>query len=833
MLDARIAPIFFFSGFASLFLQVVWFKQLTLVLGSSTFAMSVTVAAFFLGLGLGGALGGRVADRVARPLRAYGGFELGLGLGAPLITAFLGRWMAWVAPVAPWLSPESGRWQLAVVGFAFAVLLLPTTAMGATLPLLARFVVRSPGQIAGRVGLLYGLNTLGAAAGCAVVGFVAIGRLGVSASGLVGALIYVAIGVLSLWLSRDEPRLPPEPKGARATPGSRVYLLGFVVAANGFLSIAYEVLWFRMLRNFGHHTVYAFSAMLTVYLLGLVVGALICARWVAPRKESHLAAYAMLQAGTAAAATLSMAVLGVAPAVMWLLSAPDPAAGGPLAQAVDGTFALVGLTGLTVLLPTSLIGIGLPLATELVTERVGDVGSRVGGLYAASTLAGVLGSLLTAFVVLPGLGSAGALIAAILGNVGLFAVLLVGEASLRQDPRVTRVGVAMSAVAVFGVLVLGPRGFDQALRRFGGGQSVALIEETDATFLVMAYTSPTGEAYQQLLVNGESYANNLPTGRRYMALLGHLPVLAHPDPRRALVVCIGTGTTVGALSTWPSLEVDAVDLSQTVFDVAPHFVPKNHRFYENPRVNKIVADGRHFLLTTSRRYDVLTFEPPPPSDAGIVNLYSEEFYALARQRMNPGGIVAQWMPMDVGRAEVPRMMLHAMRAQFPHVVLFMGNQREGILLGSDQPIVFDPAKMAERLSGTPAGDDLAAVGFTEATTLFGTFIGGNAAVDRLIGDAATTTDDQPRIEYFNRYPPGRVTHGDVIAVREPLGAHVSSPVPPEALARAIQLADAVARAEEGLNASDFARIREAVASGQAIAPDDPLLREIQGSIPGK
>jgi hypothetical protein len=311
-------------------------------------------------------------------------------------------------------------------------------------------------------------------------------------------------------------------------------------------------------------------------------------------------------------------------------------------------------------------------------------------------------------------------------------------------------------------------------------------------------------------------------------MLGHLPVLAHPDPRRALVVCIGTGTTVGALSTWPSLDIDAVDLSRTVFDVAPLFLPKNHSFHTNERVRKIGADGRHFLLTTDRRFDVLTFEPPPPSDAGIVNLYSEEFYALVARRMNPGGVVAQWIPMDVGRKVVPRMMLRAMREQFPYVTLWMGNQREGILLGSDRPIVMDAGQIAARLDGSPAAADLAAVGIGGASALLGTFVGGNDAVDRLIGDAPSTTDDLPRIEYFNAWPSGRLWYDDVIAVREPLGSHVRGPV--DRLDGHIALADAISHAEQALYARDTTLGLREIAAALAFAPGDAFLLEIQAEL---
>ena len=177
---------------------------------------------------------------------------------------------------------------------------------------------------------------------------------------------------------------------------------------------------------------------------------------------------------------------------------------------------------------------------------------------------------------------------------------------------------------------------------------LAFREARDATVVVTGYESAEAGVYQQLLVNGRSYANNAPPGRRYMAILGHLPALLHPNPHSALVACIGTGTTIGALTVHPSLDrIKGVDLSQAVFDFAPLFEPLNHRFERQPQVETIVADARHYLLTGDRRFDIITFEPPPPQDAGIVNLYTREFYRLAKRRLERGGKLAQWVPLDL------------------------------------------------------------------------------------------------------------------------------------------------------------------------------------------
>ena len=264
---------------------------------------------------------------------------------------------------------------------------------------------------------------------------------------------------------------------------------------------------------------------------------------------------------------------------------------------------------------------------------------------------------------------------------------------------------------------------------------------------VLGYRSEETGAYQQLLVNGWSYANNAPPGRRYMATLGHLPTLLHPHPRSALIGCIGTGTTVGALTLHPELQkIAAIDLSKAVFDFAPLFQPLNHSFHLQPRVNRVVADVRHYLLRSDQKFDVITFEPPPPHDAGVVNLYSREFYALAKRRLAEGGVVAQWMPLDFSRQALPRMMIRTMMAEFPYVSLWIPNRMEGVAIGSMEPLRVDVGEWRRRMSAPQLRDDLAAIGFRSPVDVAVTFVAADRALSDFIGDGPIVTDDRPRIE---------------------------------------------------------------------------------------
>ena len=775
-----VTAIFLASGAASLILQVLWFKQLQFVLGSATVSVSVTVASFFFGLSLGSALGGRIADTVDRPLKIYGFLELALALVSFAVTALLSHWSTWVGWLSPMLDLESPFRLPLMVALSLAILSLPTMLMGATLPFLVKHLTRTQTDLANRVGLLYGFNTLGAAIGTLAVGFVLMGLWGITGSSLAAAVLYICVGGVALLVAHNASPLSPVTAKApapTAAPGDgRTSILIGIFACSGFVSIAYEVVWFRFLTNVSSSSVFAFSGMLGVYLLGLVIGALICARLLAPRKDQLLRYFAITHLLIAVAGTLTVAILGKARAVETALS-PIVSSLVPVpAQALLGDDVSFFLTcAVALLLPTTLIGISFPLASELTVRQMSVLGRRIGSLYALNTIGGVLGSLAAGFLLIPYLGSQGALTALIFLNVMLFVATTVSQPDLLGERSLWRQGTIAASVIAVSLLVLTPRYLERVLTAIEGADVLELRETRQATFAVVEYHENAAGTYQQLVVNSKSYANNRPEGRRYMAAMGHYPILLHQGPvETAVVICIGTGTTVGAVSTHQELKsVDAVDLAPTVFEFARHFVPINKQFYQNPKVHQIVADGRHFLLGTRETFDVVTLEPPPPHDAGVINLYTEEFYALAKQKMRPGGVLAQWVPLDFSRGTLPKMILKAMMGQFKHVSLWLPSRMEGVAIASDEPLKIDPRVLAMRMSNPGVAEDLTANGLHSPEDFLATFIAADEKLAAFVGDVPSLTDDRPRLEYYNWYPLGSVSVDELKRLREPIEAYVA------------------------------------------------------------
>jgi predicted membrane-bound spermidine synthase len=832
-LGAVVIAIFFTSGAASLILQVVWFKQLQLVLGSATFSVSVTVASFFFGLSIGSAFGGRIADRITRPLRVYGFLELCLALVSFAVTAFLSHWSTWVGWMSPLLNLESPARLPVIVFLSLATLTLPTMLMGATLPFLVKFLTRSQTELANKIGLLYAFNTLGAAIGTLSVGFVLIGLLGVTRSSFFASTLYACVGGLSLFAARHEHSLPVKGRKEERVASERAKadptLLIWLFACSGFVSIAYEVVWFRFLTNISGSSVYAFSGMLGTYLLGLVIGSLICAKFLASNKEKLLHYFAFTQVGIAVAATLTFAMLGKSGTFHSFFAAIVSAVVPARTQTLLGDDVSFFLTCvIALLLPTTLIGISFPLASELTVMRMSALGRRIGALYASNTIGGVLGSLTAGFILIPYLGSQWTLTALIFMNLLLFLAIVASQAGLLTS--LWRPGAIALGVVVVSFLLFGPHYLERQLTTFTGAKVLELRESKEATFAVLEYEDDAAGKYQQLLVNSKSYANNRPEGRRYMAAMAHYPLLFHKGPSEtAAVICIGTGTTVGAVSTHAELQsIYAVDLAPAVFDFAPYFIPINNRFHENPKVHKVAADGRHYLLGTHDTFDVITLEPPPPHDAGVVNLYTEEFYALAKLRMREGGVLAQWVPLDIGRGDLPKMILKAMLAQFKHVSLWMPSRMEGVAIASDEPLQIDRDVLAMRMSEPLVADDLTAIGLRSPEHLLATFVAADQTLAAYLNDTPSLTDDRPRIEYYNFYPVKPIRVGEIKRLREPVERYLTvGSYGDTQLDVARHVVDAIWDEHEATVDGDVNTARSALRVALNLEPDNRYLQFLQ------
>ncbi len=759
------------SGATALVFETLWVKQLGRVVGVEVHAVSLALSAFFAGLALGGAAFGRLADRTTRPLKLYGWLEAGaatLGFAATLaLSRSATLYVALQDTVGPlaWLLP-------------FTLVGLPAFLMGGTLPALLRALRPSDDAVAQATGLLYGANTLGAVLGTLATPFVLVPALGITLSALLAGVVGLGVGTAALAL--DRRRDPSKGPLAEMTPppsDARLALVLYAIA--GGIALGYEVVWSELLVPFLSTRAHAFAVMLATYLAGLAIGALLYARWNRGTGEPWRA-FGLLVGGAAASAVGAVFVLGE-----WLPQAQTFA--GMWAMRVTGRETIEVLARFVVasvailLLPTLFLGAAFPAAARLIAGTA-RVGRDVGAVAAVNTAGGIVGSLLTGFVLVPRLGlvrSIGAL---------AFAAALIAALAILKGGRGGRRPAALAVVIVLVVASLSalvPR--DRLATLWAdkrGGRLLFYEEDTGGTVAVIEQPAGRG-AFRRLYIQGVSNSGDAPASLRYMRLQALLPLLIHRgEPRSALVVGFGTGITAGALLAEPGLERRVVaELLPSVVRAGPLF-SGNLGAATDVRLQIRIGDGRQELLRRTERYDVITLEPPPPSAAGVANLYSRDFYELVRSRLEPDGLMAQWWPLPAQNDEDSRSLVRSFLDVFPHASAWTTELHEVLLVGSTSPLELEGARVEQRWRRGEIATILAEVGIESPAALLATWLTDRAGLERYAADAPPVTDDRPRIEHAAWVRRGEIRRvlprllevaSDVpLPLEDPLGAAVEA-----------------------------------------------------------
>lgn len=787
-LRALVMVCFFCSGATALVYEIVWMRRLALVFGATTLAVSTVLSTYMMGLALGAILLGRMADRSLRPLQVYAYLEFAIGLYALAVPHLIDVTM----PLYVMVAQQSGE-SLAVltlVRFAltFLILLVPTLLMGGTLPVLVRFVGRVETRWGIELGALYGINLAGAVTGCFLAGFWLIRLFGVRGAGELAAGVNLAIGLAALFASRlagplpdraegDEPPAVGETPPVSAVAGRQEKILRVVIFLSGFITMGYEVLWTRVLVFTLKSTVFAFSVILATFLAGLALGSWFFALFIEGRRgrwESLAGAH----------------FLG---GVLGLLSTLLSIQAEPLTRAISSSLGfspaihiatMVSASALVILLPATCMGIVFPLATRLLIGEVSQAGRELGRAYWVNSLGAVTGSLATGFLLIPLGGLEGGLV--------FFGVLqfVIGAIVLRQSGlaiSLRRGMLASAAVFLVAELVLmrtylvGPNPFDP-LETFPGGPHATYEAHHDGiTASVSVLRDEQGS--RSIRIDGFYAAADGAGLYGYMPMMTHIPMLLHPDPRRLLVICFGTGTTAGTGLLYPGAQIDVVDINQTVFDFADHFRDVNRDIRHDPRARLILNDGRNHLLVSPERYDVITSEPMPPTYAGVVSLYSREYYLLARERLNPGGLIAQWLPFHLLTVEESWQILRTVVSVFPETSVWLHGTTGIIVARREAPISLDLELIRQRMNVEPLRAALRQLEIADAMDFAALFATGPAGIEPLVRDVTEITDDRPSLEFDSLRSGGLSVIGSrvvaqAVALETLISAKRVQPLPP-------------------------------------------------------
>ena len=740
--------LFLLSGASALVYQVLWTRLLALVFGVTIHAASTVLAAFMTGLAVGSAVAGRLSDGVKRPLFAFAVAEAlvaAAALATPIGLDIVERMYIGLHDVA-------GSWPLtiAVVRFllSFAVLIVPTTLMGATLPLVIKSAVASRTILGRQVSLLYAANTSGAVIGTVVAGTWMIPQIGMSWAFRIGAIVNLVVCAGALVLERfASPIASPEHEETTVASDSptamspmirRLILLAFAVS--GFVSFALEIVWFRMLVVLFRPTTYAFTVMLATVLAGIAVGSWLSTAFVR-RGRSSLATLAVLELLLAVSAASSMILIGGANSTF---AAAAPFFGtGRLSY-----FGPMAVTSITAIFPPALfMGMAFPVGIALWTSATSmdRTGEQIGRIYAVNVAGAVAGSLATGFVLLPSIGSRGSLLL-VSGCALIMGIVLLAAASRRAVTVMT----SGAAIAIFAVIAAEVADPVAALlkSRYPREQAVWQKEDGHATVTILRRDSAFAPTVHGIYINGAHQASDAPTMVGYHRLIGTLPMAVHPEPARALVIGVGGGATAGAVAAYgQDVAVDVVELSAAVADAARRFVGINQGLFSRPNVTVRVDDGRNYMMLTAERYDVVTADVILPQHAGAGNLYSVEYYRLMRRVLNNRGIALQWIgsPTDTEY----KLIMRTFTTVFPHTTLWYGGS---LMVGSSRPLVLDEDAFRRKLERPAARVALGDVGLGSFAELLSRYKAGPAEMRAFVGEGLILSDDRPLTEYFLSLP---------------------------------------------------------------------------------
>jgi spermidine synthase len=749
-----LTTLFFGSGACALVYQVMWLRLLALVFGVTVYAASTVLASFMAGLALGSFAAGRLAARMRSPLRTFGLLEIGVGITAFLTPTLLeGVKDVWVA-IHPALPSNLVFVTAARFAASFAVLIVPTTLMGATLPIVMQSALvgdraasslgrRSLGE-GGRIGLLYAINTTGAIVGALVAGFVFVSDVGISMSFRIAAAVNLAIGITAILAARRvqaAPRDPPPAMANRTTPQgepldaatARVVLWTF--ALSGLLSLALEIIWFRMLVVFLRPTAYAFTIMLAAVLAGIALGSAI-ATPLLRRNGPWLAVLTLSQIAIGVTAVLSFNPLSR------LTTATERLAPSLAALGFDPYLGPLVIASLMAMLPTTLLlGFAFPIGLSLWSAGARDPARRIGMFYALNVCGAICGAMIGGFALLPLFGTRGSLIAT--SSLAAIAGVLLAIRLWRTRPNFAGFA-AIAGPAAFAMSALNAAD-PFALAGEQQHRNEQILWRKEGVQTTVAVHDRRGSAPHRILyLDGMHQSDDLPSTAFVHHRIGALPALLHPSPRTALVVGLGGGATPGAVARFPGIDVDVVELSSAVAEASAFFNHINFGLLQRPNVHLRVDDGRNYLLTTRKHYDVITADIILPRTAGAGALYAKEYFELVRKALADGGLALQW---NGAQTETPyKLIMRTFVSVFPHTTVWGDGS---LMLGSKEPFALSAGAYEERRRNPQFKE----VFDWDLQTIQRNYLAGPAEIARWLGPGPILTDDKPVIEYFLALPP--------------------------------------------------------------------------------
>jgi spermidine synthase len=747
--------LFLFSGLISLVFQVSWLKMLLPIFGNTVWAVSTLLTAFMAGLALGSWWFGRAADRITSPLKLYGLLEGFIGVYALLTLLIFAKLHLLYIPLYSLSGGDNMVMGIIKFFLAFLILLPPTVCMGGTLPLLARQFTVDVKAAGSGIGFLYTINTLGAVLGTFAAGFYLIPGLGLRNTVVTGAVFNFLILAVIFLLTRNEA-LGFKPGGLLNSPGKNpgnrnrwVMVVYFIC---GFTALAYEVIWNRILTLHLGSSVYAYSIMLAVYLMGITIGAALMSHFI-KRIKNPVRVFALVQLGLAFDLILLVNQFGLLSDLL-----------GNVGEAVLGqgyfsfVLTLIFSTFQLLILPTLLMGASFPLAVRLFVKNREQLGKETGQLYASNTVGTIFGSFGAGFLLLPVLGAQNGLLVAASLNLGIGGFLLLKDNPVK--PTAKKIVIVTVTVLLFysGYFLFTSK--NQVILTAGVFQNIdrnevellSFEEDIYATVTVEERKEVRGE-WRQLSMNGVNVAGTSSELFSIQKLQGHLPLLLHKNPRKVLHIGFGSGGTAWAVSRYPVEKIIIAEISQSVIkEASKYFLSVNHGVLADPRVEVVFTDGRNKVLADRQTYDVILSDSVHPRFSGNGSLYTYDYYQLLKDRLNPGGLVSQWLPFYSITPENFKMIIKSFYRVFPYTSVWFCNNTINayvIVIGKLDNGMIDYGEMKRKLAIPGVTADLGEIDSASVYKLLDYFLFANEMVGEFVGDVPLHLDDDMAVEYLS------------------------------------------------------------------------------------
>jgi spermidine synthase len=667
--------LFFFSGISGLIYETIWLRVLGRILGNTVYATSIVLAVFMSGMALGSYLIGKFSDKYKNPIYLYAILEAGVAISALVLYYSFDKLIPLYRLIYSFTGEEHLILTLFQAGLLFIILLIPTSLMGGTLPLLSSYTKRYKEAFTTRIGNLYGLNTLGAVAGVAASGLFTIGAWGELNTVITGVIINLFISLTAFYIAKvsDVESLSSADKVEAISPYSdfirKIVLIAYTL--NGFTAIACEVVYTRILQIHLGTSIYAFSMMLSLYLLGIALGSFVATKFV-DKLKNPLGFFGLAQA------FISLySILGLYFFVVFT----------PMHNIALSNLLIVPT--LIVFPITFILGLIFPAVSRSYVKNEENVGSGIGRLYCMNTLGAIFGSLICGFILMRIFGSRGTIL--FLASLNIIIGLII---SFFSSGRYKNYFSAVSICALFCLFagIFSPDPFFTVVKKriaLKWGERLSDIKifyhRESLVATTTALGSMTNPVERSLWINGVGMTV-LCTETKLMA---HIPMILHGNPQNILVICMGMGTTLRSALKHKNVECNVVELDPEVYECYKYFHKDGERILSDPRVHHYVDDGRNFLLMHDKAYDIITMDPAPPLwSSGTVNLYTKEFFELCRARLKEEGIMCLWV-MPEAFTDV-RMIMATFQGVFPNTTVWRGPSYQGFyLIGSIKPVDID------------------------------------------------------------------------------------------------------------------------------------------------